>query len=87
MDLRYEEKWASFTMSLKKWVTATAKYNEDLKTYVDTVNGMHRCQHITEGQDLKFVEKHPRALVDQLSKIEEVITNRVMNNNYQCKSS
>ncbi|KAA1473136.1 hypothetical protein DENSPDRAFT_899980 [Dentipellis sp. KUC8613] len=83
MDLRAEERWASFSMTSRRWVTATLAYNEQLKAHVDTHNEKLPPSNIHDR--LVFIEKHPRALADQLSSVETDITNRITTNNYYCE--
>lgn len=84
MDLRAEERWASFNMTSRRWVAATRAYNERLKVHVDTHNDKLHPSNVHNR--LVFIEKHPRALADKISSVETDITNRITTNNYYCKS-
>lgn len=64
MDLRTEQKWASYQMNPTKWVQATCLFNERLAEK----NGKH---------GFKTINKHPRALMDKLDWVEREILGRI----------
>lgn len=72
MELRLEQRWASFMMSPCLWVQATQDYNNHLeKKFSGTVRST-------------FVKKNTRTLVDKLEEIEAVIIMQIAQGNFQC---
>jgi hypothetical protein len=71
MDLRKEHQWASFKMTSHKWVLATKAYNLQL-------------QSSCGSKGHSYVAKNPRALMDKLSEIEQMIAQRIATGNYLC---
>ncbi|THH19481.1 hypothetical protein EW146_g1687 [Bondarzewia mesenterica] len=69
MDMRLEEKWASFAMNSRKWVVATAAYNV-------------RLQAMNSSKGLQAITKNPQALLNKLSEIEATIIQRISTSNY-----
>jgi hypothetical protein len=72
MDMRAEEKWASFNMTSHKWVTATQKYNA-------------RLEALNIKKNRPTVKKNPRALMDLLGQVEPKVSERIIKNNFVCK--
>jgi len=68
MDLRAEYKWVTYSMTTTKWVHATNEFNSRLRK-----SGI---------QDV--ILKSPRAVMDKLAEIEDVIADRILKNNYLC---
>jgi hypothetical protein len=73
MDMRTEYRWASFSMTCRKWVTATGIFNTRLEE--------------KRGENLEFVRKNPRALMDKLSEVEQQVIQRVATGNFACMHS
>ncbi|KAI0685919.1 hypothetical protein C8T65DRAFT_544218, partial [Cerioporus squamosus] len=73
MDLRASEKWASFSMTSRQWVKATAQYNTLLA---------ERCR--SQGIPVPS-PKHPRALVDKLSDVEATVIKKISLNDFKSK--
>jgi hypothetical protein len=71
MDLRKEHQWASFKMTSHKWVLTTKAYNL-------------RLQSSCSSEGRSFVAKNPRALLDKLGEIEQMIAQRIATGNYLC---
>ena len=71
MDLRKEHQWASFKMTSHKWVLATEAYNLQL-------------QSSCSSKGHSYIAKNPRALMDKLGEIEQMIAQRIMTGNYLC---
>lgn len=69
MDMRIEFQWTSFGMMVPKWAPATKIYNAQLK-------------ELAQKKGIKFIKKHPRALMEKLGKIEPKITERILKDNY-----
>ncbi|TFY82217.1 hypothetical protein EWM64_g1796 [Hericium alpestre] len=65
---------ASFAMTPRKWVVATAEYNRRLAE-----------SHAEDNLPAPVI-KHPRALVEQLPKVEDIIINRIVEGNYKSQS-
>ncbi|KAF8191327.1 hypothetical protein BJ912DRAFT_849553, partial [Pholiota molesta] len=72
MDMRAELQWISFAMTTPKWAIATKAYN-------------NRLEKLGKEKDLIIVQKNPRALMDKLSEIEPVISDRHTRKDYICK--
>lgn len=73
MDLRKEHQWASFKMTSRKWVLATKAYNLQLES---------SCS--SKDHPKSYIAKNPRALMDKLSEIEQMIAQRITTGNYLC---
>ena len=71
MDLRKEHQWASFKMTSHKWVLATKAYNL-------------RLQSSCSSKGHSYVAKNPRALMDKLGEVEQMIAQRIATSNYLC---
>lgn len=71
MDLRAEHQWASYKMTSHKWILATKAYNL-------------RLQSSCSSKGLSYIAKNPRALMDKLSEIEQMIAHRISTGNYMC---
>ncbi|EGO27964.1 hypothetical protein SERLADRAFT_406875 [Serpula lacrymans var. lacrymans S7.9] len=69
MDMRYQHKWVSFSMSAQKWVDATEMYNVAL-------------EELCTREGIDIVRKNPRALFDKLGDVETAIIERMSTNNY-----
>ncbi|OBZ70789.1 hypothetical protein A0H81_09131 [Grifola frondosa] len=69
MDMRYEGRWASFSMTSCKWVTVTAEYNAKL------------AEKLT-GTEANIIPKNPRALIDKLGKVEALVIDKISHNDY-----
>ena len=74
MDMRTEYRWASYSMTCRKWVTATGIFNT-------------RLEEKREGENLEFVRKNPCALMDKLSEVEQQVIQRVATGNFACTHS
>ena len=74
MDLRAEHQWASYKMTSHKWILATKAYNLRLQSSC-SLNGH------------SYIAKNPRALMDKLSEIEQIIAHRITTGNYMCTHS
>lgn len=72
MDMRAEHHWASFKLNNRTWTTLTHKYN-------DALEKLNKERGI-----LTTVRKNPLALVNELAKTENHITNRVVKNDFRC---
>ncbi|EGO22399.1 hypothetical protein SERLADRAFT_451253 [Serpula lacrymans var. lacrymans S7.9] len=73
MDMRLQNKWASFSMTSRKWVLATADYNS-------------RLEKLPKSGGSPAVMKNPRALFDKLGEIETKIVERIKSNNFVSSS-
>ncbi|TFK92373.1 hypothetical protein K466DRAFT_480747, partial [Polyporus arcularius HHB13444] len=74
MDLRERHRWASFSMSPFDWVSAASVYNQEL-------------QALNAREGRAFVKKTPRALMEQLAKMEAKILGRLATGNFTSKES
>ncbi|TFK79507.1 hypothetical protein K466DRAFT_505420, partial [Polyporus arcularius HHB13444] len=74
MDLRERHKWTSFGMSPFDWVCAASVYNQEL-------------ERINAREGRAFIIKTPRALMEQLAKIETKILARLATNNFTSKKT
>ena len=72
MEMRAEHQWASFSMTCRKWVTATSSFNTQL-------------EERQKGGNLEIVKKNPRALMDKLAEVEQQIIQRFTTGNFTCK--
>ena len=72
MEMRAEHQWASFSMTCRKWVTATSSFNTQL-------------EERQKGGNLEIVKKNPRALMDKLAEVEQQIIQRSTTGNFTCK--
>lgn len=73
MDMRAEKQWASFNMTSRKWVAATQEFNA-------------RLEALNIKKNNPTVRKNPRALMDLLGQIEPKISERIIRNDFICKS-
>ncbi|TFY81311.1 hypothetical protein EWM64_g2701, partial [Hericium alpestre] len=64
MDMRYKHKWASFAMTSRMWIDATAAYNDCLLTK-------------NNAKGLPTIKKQPEALIEKLKIIEGMIKTRI----------
>ncbi|THH15644.1 hypothetical protein EW146_g4880 [Bondarzewia mesenterica] len=72
MDMRLEEKWASFGMNSRKWVAATDTYNT-------------RLQARNDAKGVPTIKKNPRALLDKLSEVEATVVEKISTGNYSSR--
>lgn len=72
MDMRAELGWASFNMNSARYAQATLEYN----TRLESANK-------TKGRGT--VKKSPRAIMEKLVDVEDVIMVRLSTNNFVCK--
>ncbi|TFY78545.1 hypothetical protein EWM64_g5465, partial [Hericium alpestre] len=75
MKLRAQHQWASFSMTTRGWTAATPVYNTQLA--LDYAKAK-----IPEAP----VEKHPRALLRMITKVEKIIISHMKNNKYASTS-
>ncbi|OBZ68322.1 hypothetical protein A0H81_11831 [Grifola frondosa] len=73
MDLRLKNRWISFLMTPRKWVTAADEYNVELA----------KCD---KSKGVRPLAK-PRALMDKLSEIEPRVLGHVASGNYASHES
>jgi hypothetical protein len=71
MDLRAEQRWVSYNMNSRKWLTATNEFN-------------CRLEALDASKNVKHIPKHPRALMEQLGNVEMKIATRIACNNFKC---
>ena len=69
MDMRDKNQWVSYSMTAKKWATATHQYN------------LHPVE-LKESKGHLMVKKNPRVLHEKLGEVETKIAVQVMNGNY-----
>ncbi|OBZ68323.1 hypothetical protein A0H81_11830 [Grifola frondosa] len=74
MDLRLKNRWISFLMTPRKWVTAADEYNVELA----------KCD---KSKGRSTIGKTPRALMDKLSEIEPRVLGHVTSGNYASHES
>ena len=72
MDMRADAGWATFNMSSRKYAEATEEFNS-------------RMGQKARAKGMEFVAKNPRALMEKLAAIEEIIMNRLSTENFVCK--
>ncbi|GBE81445.1 hypothetical protein SCP_0311740 [Sparassis crispa] len=71
MDMRAEKRWASFSMTPRKWVIAASEYNTQLEAF-----------NRSRGQAHLTVRKTPRALMEKLGELEPKIIARIVTGHY-----
>ena len=72
MEMHTEHQWASFSMTCRKWVTATNSVNTQL-------------QEQKKGETLEIVRKNPCVLMDKLAEVKQQIIQRFTTGNFTCK--
>lgn len=72
MDMRAEFGWASFNMNSARYAQATYEFND-------------RLEKANKAKGHGTVRKNPRAIMDKLTTIEDVIMVRLSTNNFACK--
>ena len=71
MEMRAEFRWSTFTMTSHKWALATVEYNKRLKT---------------KSRAVRVVLKNPRALINKLVEIEDMILIKISTGQFKCTS-
>ncbi len=72
MDLRFEEGWATYKMTSRKYVEATDLYNA-------------RLLQANEAKGVVLtIKKRPRAIADKLAEIEAICSQRINAGNFIC---
>lgn len=61
-------------MSSRDWVTITCEYNDALEE-----------KNSTLGHGLLTVRKNPRAVLEKLKEVENIIMTRLVNQNFLCE--
>ncbi|KAH9964649.1 hypothetical protein BC827DRAFT_1339301 [Russula dissimulans] len=69
MDLRAEQRWVSHKMNSQKWLTAAHEFNS-------------RLEALNTSKNIEHIQKHPRALMEQLSNVETKIVTWIACNDF-----